>query len=233
MQRAESDTSVQKEEERVPFDTVPNPTTRVDQGADERAVRRQSRDGQHARPSSKDDEESGSTAIDAGGTDEKEFEVAWDGDDDPMNPRSMAYARKWVIVLIVSASSLCVCVGPFFFPCHSMSERDETKCCPSCGPVHLTHGNTFGKCSNLTFSFKIAPALLQCTLVPMRNWKRSLAARESSLPSVYPCSSLAWAWGPCSCLRFLRYVAVPNDGEASRLTRLQVLRKTTHLHRLV
>ncbi|KAG9577133.1 MFS general substrate transporter, partial [Aureobasidium melanogenum] len=31
-----------------------------------------------------------------------------DGDDDPMNPRSMAYARKWIIVIIVSASSLCV-----------------------------------------------------------------------------------------------------------------------------
>ena len=39
---------------------------------------------------------------------EKNFEVAWDGDDDPMNPRSMRTSRKWLIVLIVSTSSLCV-----------------------------------------------------------------------------------------------------------------------------
>jgi hypothetical protein len=30
------------------------------------------------------------------------------GDDDPLNPMSMSKARKWVIVVIVSASSLCV-----------------------------------------------------------------------------------------------------------------------------
>ncbi|MCJ1395277.1 hypothetical protein MMC18_008161 [Xylographa bjoerkii] len=39
---------------------------------------------------------------------EKNFEVGWDGDDDPMNPRSMSTGRKWLIVLIVSSSSLCV-----------------------------------------------------------------------------------------------------------------------------
>jgi hypothetical protein len=37
------------------------------------------------------------------------FEVGWEGgESDPMNPRSMSNARKWLIVLIVSASSLCV-----------------------------------------------------------------------------------------------------------------------------
>lgn len=37
------------------------------------------------------------------------FEVRWDGgDSDPMNPRSLSMARKWVVVLIVSASSMCV-----------------------------------------------------------------------------------------------------------------------------
>ena len=44
------------------------------------------------------------------GSAEKEWEVKWDGDHDPMNPRSMSTPRKWVIVLIVSASSLCVYV---------------------------------------------------------------------------------------------------------------------------
>ncbi|KAH8816073.1 major facilitator superfamily domain-containing protein [Xylogone sp. PMI_703] len=37
------------------------------------------------------------------------FEVRWDnGEQDPMNPRSMAHARKWLVVLIISSSSLCV-----------------------------------------------------------------------------------------------------------------------------
>ena len=39
---------------------------------------------------------------------EKEFEVQWDGDDDPMNPRCMSKTRKWIIVLIVSAGASCV-----------------------------------------------------------------------------------------------------------------------------
>lgn len=34
--------------------------------------------------------------------------VQWSGDADPMNPRSMTTLRRWCIVLIVSASSLCV-----------------------------------------------------------------------------------------------------------------------------
>ncbi|KAF1850118.1 MFS general substrate transporter [Cucurbitaria berberidis CBS 394.84] len=34
--------------------------------------------------------------------------VAWDGDADPLNPRNMTKFRRWAIVLICSASSLCV-----------------------------------------------------------------------------------------------------------------------------
>jgi hypothetical protein len=46
----------------------------------------------------------------AGGQAEKDpFEVHWEGgDSDPMNPRSRSMGRKWLIVIIVSASSLCV-----------------------------------------------------------------------------------------------------------------------------
>lgn len=115
MQRSELNTTVQKEEERVPFDVVPNPYTRVDQGADGRAVRhsRDSDTDEPERPRSKD-EESGITAVGDDGVNEKEFEVTWDGDDDPMNPKSMAYARKWIIVVILSASSLCVYVEFLF-----------------------------------------------------------------------------------------------------------------------
>ncbi|KAG9949779.1 hypothetical protein KCU85_g3966, partial [Aureobasidium melanogenum] len=111
MERDEKDKAVQGDEERVPFDVVPNPDAQVDQGADEKAVRhsRDSDTDEQARPGSKD-EESGITAEGDEGAHDKEFEVTWDGDDDPMNPRSMAYARKWIIVVIVSASSLCVYV---------------------------------------------------------------------------------------------------------------------------
>jgi hypothetical protein len=111
MQRDESNPVVQKEEERVPFDTVPNPDTQVDQGVDEKAVRhsKDSHTDEPVRPHSKD-EESGITAVGDDAVNDKEFEVAWDGDDDPMNPRSMPYARKWIIIIILSASSLCVYV---------------------------------------------------------------------------------------------------------------------------
>ena len=37
-----------------------------------------------------------------------EYEVHWDGEDDPMHPRNMSKARKWLIVWIVSFSSACV-----------------------------------------------------------------------------------------------------------------------------
>lgn len=43
-----------------------------------------------------------------GDTDGEPFLVGWDGDADPMNPRSMSKLRRWIIVLIVSSSSLCV-----------------------------------------------------------------------------------------------------------------------------
>lgn len=41
---------------------------------------------------------------------EKRWYVKWDEPNDPQNPRSMATARKWVIVLIMASSALCVYV---------------------------------------------------------------------------------------------------------------------------
>jgi hypothetical protein len=56
-----------------------------------------------------EDTEVGGDVEAAGAQDKDPFEVRWDdGDNDPMNPRNMSMARKWVVVLIVSASSLCV-----------------------------------------------------------------------------------------------------------------------------
>lgn len=39
---------------------------------------------------------------------QNEFLVQWDGDNDPLNPRSLPLLRKWFIVSIVSAGSLLV-----------------------------------------------------------------------------------------------------------------------------
>ena len=41
----------------------------------------------------------------------EEYEVHWDGENDPMHPRSMGKARKWLVVWIVSFSSACVYAG--------------------------------------------------------------------------------------------------------------------------
>lgn len=38
----------------------------------------------------------------------KQFQVRFDGDSDPSNPRSFSKTRKWLIVAIVSAGSTCV-----------------------------------------------------------------------------------------------------------------------------
>jgi hypothetical protein len=57
-----------------------------------------------------EDERGGSHGQDQPHDPEKEFEVHWDGDNDLMNPRSMSKPRKWLIVLILSATSLCVYV---------------------------------------------------------------------------------------------------------------------------
>lgn len=57
-----------------------------------------------------DNEDSEGQDLEGGALGEKDpYDVVWEGGDaDPMNPRSMSLARKWLVVLIVSASSLCV-----------------------------------------------------------------------------------------------------------------------------
>lgn len=47
----------------------------------------------------------------AGAVTEQPYLVTWDGDADPGNPRSMSKLRRWAIVFIVAASSLCVYVA--------------------------------------------------------------------------------------------------------------------------
>lgn len=36
------------------------------------------------------------------------FEVAWEGDHDPLCPKSMSIVRKWLVVITVGMGSLCV-----------------------------------------------------------------------------------------------------------------------------
>lgn len=57
--------------------------------------------------------------------DTKEIIVTWDGDDDPMSPKSMGLPRKWAIVLILSASSLCVtCASAMYTSTYSQIEQE-------------------------------------------------------------------------------------------------------------
>lgn len=54
-----------------------------------------------------------------------DFEVSWDGDNDPMNPRSKSLANKWVITLITSSSSVCVtCASSMVTSTYTQLERD-------------------------------------------------------------------------------------------------------------
>ncbi|KAL5318914.1 hypothetical protein ACEPPN_013982 [Leptodophora sp. 'Broadleaf-Isolate-01'] len=56
-----------------------------------------------------DNEEDSGHDVEGGVPEKDPYDVVWDGGDmDPLNPRSMTMARKWLVVLIVSASSLCV-----------------------------------------------------------------------------------------------------------------------------
>lgn len=54
------------------------------------------------------DGENAGQEVDIEGSPEKAFEVQWDGPDDPMNPKNISTARKWLIVIILAFGSLCV-----------------------------------------------------------------------------------------------------------------------------
>jgi len=73
-----------------------------------------------------DDVEQDVTAEPGAAVEKDEFEVGWDdGELDPMNPRSMTLARKWVVVLVVSASSLCVtCVSSIYASTYGQTTKE-------------------------------------------------------------------------------------------------------------
>ena len=43
---------------------------------------------------------------------EEDHIVQWDGDNDPLSPRSMSVLRKWLILIVVANGSLLVQVTP-------------------------------------------------------------------------------------------------------------------------
>lgn len=55
----------------------------------------------------------------------KEFEVQFDGDSDPMNPKNRPKWRKWIIVLIGSGCSLCVtCASALYTSTYEQMEQE-------------------------------------------------------------------------------------------------------------
>lgn len=53
------------------------------------------------------------------------FEVSFDGDDDPMCPRSMSLVRKWLLVVVVGLGSLCVtCASSIYTATYSQMKHE-------------------------------------------------------------------------------------------------------------
>ena len=78
-------------------------TQRLSLGASETAVEK----AQTQPRESRDVERHGNNESPSGCS-EKSYEVTWDGEDDPQNPRNLPPARKWACVVVVAFSSFCV-----------------------------------------------------------------------------------------------------------------------------
>ena len=58
---------------------------------------------------------------------EKAFEVSWDTDD-AANPQNMGTLRKWAIVILVSSTTICVCVASSLYTSTYAQITDEFGC---------------------------------------------------------------------------------------------------------
>ncbi|KAG9248040.1 major facilitator superfamily domain-containing protein [Calycina marina] len=54
------------------------------------------------------DDEGDDAEVQVADNDTDPYDVQWSGEDDPLNPRNMKVAKKWIVVIIVSLSSICV-----------------------------------------------------------------------------------------------------------------------------
>ncbi len=98
------------EEEEVPIGAVAVPDSspkRGIEGASASLQRSRSYGNGYGCTTFNEDEETTKDA-EKGQDPNKQFEVRFDGDSDPINPRSFSKTRKWLIVTIVSAGSTCV-----------------------------------------------------------------------------------------------------------------------------
>jgi len=58
-------------------------------------------------------------------SDDKQFDVQFSGDDDPMNPKNRPKWRKWLVVLLGSGCSLCVtCTSALYTSTYLQLEKD-------------------------------------------------------------------------------------------------------------
>lgn len=97
----------------------PEPLTKLPSHASQRSQR--SYAGADGYTHFEEDEEKQTSGPNGDGEQHDQYEVTWDGDDDPMNPRSKTTATKWIIVLIVSSCSLCV----YAFPTSAWDSTDS------------------------------------------------------------------------------------------------------------
>lgn len=53
-------------------------------------------------------EKGGESSTSSSSTGGEEFDVKWDGSEDPGSPKNMSNTRKWICTCVVSLGSLCV-----------------------------------------------------------------------------------------------------------------------------
>jgi multidrug resistance protein len=65
------------------------------------------------------------TTVNNGTGEDKKYEVGWDGDDDPANPRNMSKARKWLITFAMALCSMCVtCTSSLYTMTYSQIDEE-------------------------------------------------------------------------------------------------------------
>ena len=56
---------------------------------------------------------------------QQKFEVGWDGDDDPINPKNMNTAKKWLVVIMLALGSLCVtCTSSLYTTTYDQMDKE-------------------------------------------------------------------------------------------------------------
>lgn len=57
--------------------------------------------------------------------DDTKYEVGWDGDEDPMNPRNMDKARKWLVTFTMALCSMCVtCTSSLYTMTYNQIDKE-------------------------------------------------------------------------------------------------------------